>query len=107
MDTDLFYLVMWCLGSIVITTVIMGVSHLFKLRAKKITYNILTTVYAHKRYLTLMGGNSEVENAIALVSTNTTISYKSNKDKHLYNCPNCGAVVTGKVCEYCGTHFDL
>ena len=20
-------------------------------------------------------------------------------------CPNCGAVITGKFCEYCGTHF--
>lgn len=20
-----------------------------------------------------------------------------------YNCPNCGAPVTGRVCEYCGT----
>lgn len=21
------------------------------------------------------------------------------------NCPNRGAVITGSVCEYCGTHF--
>lgn len=22
------------------------------------------------------------------------------------NCPNCGAVITGSKCEYCGTVFD-
>ena len=22
------------------------------------------------------------------------------------NCPNCGAVITGTVCEYCGTRFE-
>jgi len=22
------------------------------------------------------------------------------------NCPNCGAVVKGKTCEYCGTSFS-
>lgn len=22
------------------------------------------------------------------------------------NCPNCGAVVKGSVCEYCGTTFE-
>lgn len=26
-------------------------------------------------------------------------------DKHLYNCPNCGAPITGDKCEYCGTVF--
>ncbi len=23
------------------------------------------------------------------------------------NCPNCGAVITGDKCEYCGTMFNL
>lgn len=23
------------------------------------------------------------------------------------NCPNCGAVITGPQCEYCGTRFDI
>lgn len=23
------------------------------------------------------------------------------------NCPNCGAVITGPQCEYCGTRFRL
>lgn len=23
------------------------------------------------------------------------------------NCPNCGAVITGDKCEYCGTVFDF
>jgi len=23
------------------------------------------------------------------------------------NCPNCGAVITGAMCEYCGTVFNL
>lgn len=27
--------------------------------------------------------------------------------KELYNCPNCGAVRTGKKCEYCGTVFEF
>lgn len=22
------------------------------------------------------------------------------------NCPNCGAIVTGSICEYCGTRFE-
>ena len=22
-----------------------------------------------------------------------------------FNCPNCGAPITGDKCEYCGTHF--
>lgn len=22
------------------------------------------------------------------------------------NCPNCGAVITGMKCEYCGTDFE-
>lgn len=22
------------------------------------------------------------------------------------NCPNCGAIIKGKICEYCGTVFD-
>lgn len=22
------------------------------------------------------------------------------------NCPNCGAVITGMKCEYCGTNFE-
>ena len=26
-------------------------------------------------------------------------------DEHLYNCPNCGAPITGDHCEYCGTVF--
>lgn len=25
----------------------------------------------------------------------------------LTNCPNCGAVITGPKCEYCGTHFPF
>ena len=24
----------------------------------------------------------------------------------LYNCPNCGAPITGPKCEYCGTVFE-
>lgn len=27
-------------------------------------------------------------------------------NKKYLNCPNCGAVITGKKCEYCGTVFD-
>ena len=27
------------------------------------------------------------------------------KEEHLYNCPNCGAPITGDHCEYCGTMF--
>lgn len=23
------------------------------------------------------------------------------------NCPNCGAVITGPECEYCGTRFNI
>lgn len=23
------------------------------------------------------------------------------------NCHNCGAVITGPTCEYCGTRFDI
>lgn len=23
------------------------------------------------------------------------------------NCPNCGAPITGSVCEYCGTRHDM
>ena len=26
-------------------------------------------------------------------------------NKELFNCPNCGAVITGNKCEYCGTVF--
>lgn len=26
--------------------------------------------------------------------------------KKSYNCPNCGAPVTGPRCEYCGTQFE-
>lgn len=22
------------------------------------------------------------------------------------NCPNCGAIITGMKCEYCGTDFE-
>lgn len=25
---------------------------------------------------------------------------------HRTNCPNCCAVITGPICEYCGTRFD-
>lgn len=25
----------------------------------------------------------------------------------MYNCPNCGAAITGSKCEYCGTRFDI
>mgnify|MGYP004657774481 CR=1 FL=1 len=24
----------------------------------------------------------------------------------MYNCPNCGAPITGTKCEYCGTVFN-
>lgn len=24
----------------------------------------------------------------------------------MYNCPNCGAPITGEKCEYCGTVFN-
>ena len=24
----------------------------------------------------------------------------------MLNCPNCGAPITGNVCEYCGTVFE-
>lgn len=27
------------------------------------------------------------------------------KEDRLYNCPNCGAPITGDKCEYCGTMF--
>lgn len=27
------------------------------------------------------------------------------KEERLYNCPNCGAPITGDKCEYCGTVF--
>lgn len=23
------------------------------------------------------------------------------------NCPNCGALITGPICEYCGRRFDI
>jgi methionyl-tRNA synthetase len=23
------------------------------------------------------------------------------------NCPNCGAIITGEKCQYCGTIFDV
>lgn len=26
--------------------------------------------------------------------------------KHITNCPNCGAVITGPICEYCDTRFE-
>ena len=25
----------------------------------------------------------------------------------MFNCPNCGAPITGNQCEYCGTLFEL
>lgn len=39
------------------------------------------------------------------------IKLESLKPKEEYsltitNCPNCGAPITSKVCEYCGTHFS-
>ena len=27
------------------------------------------------------------------------------QNKHT-NCPNCGAIITGMKCEYCGTDFE-
>lgn len=30
---------------------------------------------------------------------------KKSTDKHMYNCPNCSAPITGDRCEYCGTVF--
>lgn len=27
--------------------------------------------------------------------------------KNMTNCPNCGAVITGDKCEYCGTVFNI
>lgn len=27
------------------------------------------------------------------------------RSKLMTNCPNCGAVITGDKCEYCGTYF--
>ena len=32
---------------------------------------------------------------------------KTNNEKPPRNCPNCGAPVNGKTCEYCGTVFSV
>lgn len=34
---------------------------------------------------------------------------KADSKSHtkITNCPNCGAVITGPKCEYCGTRFYL
>jgi len=26
--------------------------------------------------------------------------------ENITNCPNCGAIITGNKCEYCGTKFQ-
>lgn len=33
-------------------------------------------------------------------------SKRKPKDISMTNCPNCGAPITGSVCEYCGTRND-
>lgn len=35
---------------------------------------------------------------------NIKIDLMQNKQT---NCPNCGAVITGVKCEYCGTDFEI
>ena len=32
--------------------------------------------------------------------------YDPPKKEHVTNCPNCCAVITGPICEYCGTRFQ-
>ncbi|MBR5013475.1 MAG: hypothetical protein IKY16_02590 [Bacteroidales bacterium] len=31
--------------------------------------------------------------------------YDPPRKEHITNCPNCCAVITGPICEYCGTRF--
>ena len=33
------------------------------------------------------------------------LNYDKPRKEHVTNCPNCCAVITGPICEYCGTRF--
>ena len=35
----------------------------------------------------------------------TAAQFAMMKKEHATNCPNCCAVITGPICEYCGTRF--
>lgn len=42
---------------------------------------------------------NEIRESVGLAPIN-------EKTKKTTNCPNCGAVINGAKCEYCGTVFD-
>ena len=48
-------------------------------------------------YLSGAYTGKEIDEAIGLVLAGKAIL--------ITNCPNCGAPVSGSVCEYCGTKF--
>lgn len=47
----------------------------------------------------------ELRTELCTVNIVTNNIRKTIVDKYMYNCPNCGAPITGDKCEYCGTVF--
>ena len=61
-------------------------------RTKRWRYSRMTELYYDSKYT-----GAQVDEAIGLVLAGKAIL--------ITNCPNCGAPVSGGVCEYCGTKF--
>lgn len=53
------------------------------------------------KYIDLNGLKYFAERMKEYIDVKTELTYNKRT-----NCPNCGAVITGMKCEYCGTNFE-
>lgn len=56
-----------------------------------------------KKYISL--SQLELFEYLLKNSINEHDEYFSDSKNRITNCPNCGAIINSKKCEYCGTHF--
>ena len=54
-----------------------------------------------KKYIDLGG----LEYFVKLIKEPMNVKAELTYNK-ITNCPNCGAMITGMKCEYCGTDFE-